>query len=286
MSIRKAARFLKLKQLSEYFNFNSSIKLNGKKYIIPVIKNTGLLNLSLKEDWFFELLKLLKLPKDSSFIDVGVNVGQTLLTFRSCYNNPYWGFEPNPNCVFYLNTLVKKNSFSDTYVIPVGLSLDNEVAKFYTKNDVDSAGTIVKELRPDYYEEKAVNYVPLFSFDKLNLPEIGTISLIKIDVEGAELEVISGFVETLKRQRPAIICEILDCHSEKSVTSMQVRAQKLVALIQDLGYNIYRIIHEADKITFEKTNEVKLKLWTVESWNLNDYLFVSKEKEQPQNIKF
>ena len=198
MGIKSIAKFLKLKQLSAKFNFNTSLTLNGKRFIIPVIRNMGMLNLSVKEDWFSDLLKSLKLPKDTSFIDIGVNVGQTLLTFRSHYDNPYWGFEPNPSCVFYLNTLIKSNKLKNTHIMPVGLSSDSMLAKFYIKNDADSAGTIVKELRPDYYEEKEVNYVPLFAFDSLNLEDMTTISLIKIDVEGAELEVLSGLI--LSRQ--------------------------------------------------------------------------------------
>jgi FkbM family methyltransferase len=90
------------------------------------------------------LIKKKQLPADGIFIDVGVNVGQTLLNFRSCYENPYWGFEPNPSCVYYLQTLIKKNKFKNTRIIPVGLSSQNELAKFYIKNETDSAGTIVK----------------------------------------------------------------------------------------------------------------------------------------------
>lgn len=34
------------------------------------------------------------------------------------------------------------------------------------------------------------------------------VSFIKIDVEGAEVEVLKGAVETLQRHRPAVLCEI------------------------------------------------------------------------------
>ncbi|WP_317897500.1 FkbM family methyltransferase [Aurantibacillus circumpalustris] len=280
MSIRSVAKFLKLKQLSSKFNFNASLYLNNKKFKIPIIKNLGLLNLKVKEDWFFNFLKDLKLPSDTSFIDVGVNVGQTLLTFRSLYNNPYYGFEPNPSCVFYLHNLMEVNGMLNTHILPIGLSSENSLGRFYLKNEVDSAGTIVKDLRPDYYETEKISYVPLFTFETVGLNEIKPISLIKIDVEGAELEVITGLINTIKKHQPLIICEVLDCHSESSIQAMQERATKLFALIQTCGYTVYRIIHKT-KLELEEVKQIKLKLWEPSSFDLNDYLFVPGNAKKP-----
>ena len=280
MSIRSIAKFLRLKQLSSRFNFNSSLYLNNKKFKIPIIKNMGLLNLKIKEDWFFRLLKDLKLSTDTSFIDVGVNVGQTLLTFRSIYDNPYYGFEPNPSCVYYLHNLIEVNGISNAHVLPVGLSYENCLGKFYIKNEVDSAGTIVKDLRPDYYENEKVNYVPLFTFDSVGLNEIKPISLIKIDVEGAELEVVTGLVSAINTYKPLIICEVLDCHSQSSIEPMQERASKLFAVIKSCDYKVYRIRHKT-KIELEEIEEIRLKLWEPSSFDLNDYLFVPNNLPKP-----
>ena len=274
MSFRGIAKFFRLKQLTSKFNFNTSHTINGKKFIIPVIKNMGLLNLSVKEDWLMEVLKKLNIPENASFVDIGVNVGQTLLTFRSLYSNTYWGFEPNPSCVFYLNSLIKTNKFKNVNILPVGLSSENALLKFYLKNEVDSAGTIIQDLRPDYYDSEQVNFVPLFSFDKLNFNEIKNISLIKIDVEGAELDVISGLIKTINKFKPKIICEILDCHSEKSIPAMQSRADKLIDLMKSNEYDVYRILHSENPIGFKKIDKLKLQVWSPESFNLNDYLFV------------
>lgn len=274
MSLKGIAKALGLKQFSSRFNFQSSLRLNGKTFAIPVIRNMGLLNLKIREDWFLELLKQLKLPEHSAFVDIGVNVGQTLLTFRSQYNNPYWGFEPNPSCVFYLHALIEANGFEKTTILPVGLSTGSELMKFYIKNEVDSAGTIVKDLRPDYYQEEKVSYVPLFSFDALQMNEIKPISLIKIDVEGAELEVLSGLQKTLALHKPKVICEVLDCHSEKSKAGMQKRADQLMDLLNENEYDAYRILHKGLQLSFEKMQRIELKVWTEASYDLNDYLFV------------
>lgn len=52
--------------------------------------------------------------------------------------------------------------------------------------------------------------------------------VLKIDVEGAEFEVLSGAVGLLEQKRPVILCEVC---SERS--------QAVTALLQDHGYRIY-----------------------------------------------
>ena len=44
--------------------------------------------------------------------------------------------------------------------------------------------------------------------------KIPAVDLIKIDVEGAELDVLEGGLEILERHRPIIICEILPNHTQ------------------------------------------------------------------------
>lgn len=266
------------KSIMSAFNFGTTITLNNHKFRIPIIKNMGLPNVSLKEEWISHLFRLLQLNENSSFIDIGVNVGQTLLKFRSNYEIPYWGFEPNPSCVFYVQALIRANHFKKVNIIPVGLSSENGLGKFFLKNDVDASGTIVQDLRPDFYQQGDVEYVPLFSFDSLLLPEIGTISLIKIDVEGAELDVISGMRQAIKEHQPFIICEILDYHSEKSKESSQNRANKLVDIMHSLGYDIFRIKHNGNNLSFDRIQAVELTQWVPESWDRNDYLFAPKGK--------
>lgn len=53
--------------------------------------------------WKIDLFKRILSVKKGDFIDIGVNVGQTLLNINSIdINSGYIGFEPNSNCVFML----------------------------------------------------------------------------------------------------------------------------------------------------------------------------------------
>lgn len=274
MSVNKIAETFGLKKFSAFFNITKSITLNGKKFNVPIVNNLGFGNLTLESDFFVQIFNGLKLKENDCFVDIGVNVGQTLLKFRSSKDNTYFGFEPNPSCVYYLNSLITANAIRNATIVPVGLSSKSEIAKFYTKGKVDQAGTIVDDLRPGLYSVEDVQYVPVFSFDSLDVIGDRNIGFMKIDVEGAELEVLSGMTETIKKHKPAILCEILDCHTEENIASMQARVNKLVAHIQSLDYKIFRVIHENGNITPEPISEVKLRKWVPESANLNDYLFL------------
>lgn len=266
-----------IKKIHSYFNYHRTIKLGTKTFKIPIIHHMGLLNLKVKDSWFMTLVQDCALHQNSSFLDIGVNVGQTLLQFRAVSDAPYWGFEPNSACVYYLNSLIEKNAFLSTHIIPAGLSSDTRLIPFYLKHASDSAGTIINTLRPDFYNSEQKRYVPVFEFDSQNF-EIESIGLIKIDVEGAELEVLTGMQKTLALHQPPVICEILDAHSEQSLKSMQNRSDALLKLMQSLNYDIYRIHQRTIPVQYERINQITLSLWTPQSAYLNDYLFWPKNK--------
>ncbi len=270
-----------LKELHGKLNYTRKIRLNGCAFVVPVIGNMGLSNLELKDNWFSKLLRRIQIPAGSNVLDVGMNVGQSLLTFRSICKNGYWGFEPNPSCVHYLKILTEKNRFADTHIIPVGLSSENRLAKFFLKSASDQAGTVEDKLRPGYYESGETTFVPLFAFDELGIEKPKNISLVKIDVEGAELGVLKGMAKMVGEHKPVIICEVLDYHSEASKHQMQAKASELSTLVKSWGYRLMQIFAEGENIRLEEINEINLRQWNSESWNRNDYLLLPEGRKTP-----
>ncbi len=254
------------------------IRLGDKRFIVPIIKGNGFQNLKLKGDWFLLLLEKVSLPGNSIFIDVGVNVGQTILKFRSHFQNPYIGFEPNPNCVLYTKKLIRANKFRDISIYPVGLSDKNDIAVFHSGHKPDNCctdSTIVKELRPGYYTEQDKSFVPVYCFDSLKIIKEGdSVSMVKIDAEGAELEIIIGMKEMIERFHPLIVCEVLDYDSEETAGILQQRADSLFELIRGLDYKVYRIGRSGERLIFNEITRIDLTKWTASSEGSNDYLFV------------
>jgi FkbM family methyltransferase len=72
-----------------------------------------------------------------------------------------------------------------------------------------------------------------------------TVSLIKIDVQGAELDVVNGAIETLRRSRPALYVEVDD----DALAGQGACARELVACLETLGYTPHEIdVHGSARV--------------------------------------
>ena len=141
----------------------------------------------------------------------------------------------------------------------------------------DVRATIVPELRPGYFvkEEQvlSLNYDDFYQDYK--------IAFVKIDVEGAELDVLTGMKNSLIKYKPIIVCEVLDSHDESVLEFTQHRASELSSFLHNIGFELIQFetnnAHEI--IAFTKIDSISIKQWTTESYNLNDYLFYPSERE-------
>lgn len=240
----------------EYLNITLSTKLNGIKFRIPIFHGSGLDHFYPSEMWMGNLIaKLLKL-KGGQFIDVGANIGQTLLKLQSVDQDiKYVGFEPNPKCVYYLNELIGLNSFTKVSIIPMGIFSFDGIAQLYFNRDnaFDSCATLVKEFRDVKDQERIM--VPVISGSSLGFLN-GEISILKIDVEGAEVEVLEQFKGIINTRRPFVICEILPAYSSNNTFRVE-RQKRIESLFAELNYKIAQIGHQLVRIdTIPINNDV------------------------------
>lgn len=232
----------KLKLLS-IFNGYSNIVVNGKKVRIPLLGGVGVANLHLSEPWMTKVLFQLKPLFGGCFIDVGVNVGQTLIKVHSIFRKvKYVGFEPNSTCVHYLQELVRINKLIDYTVLPIAVGVRTEILKlnFFAADSSDSAASIIERFRPNSKEDH-FDFVPIFDLHEIDdfLPD-STNSVVKIDVEGAELNVLLGLDKWIKMHQPIILVEILPVYSSENVDRLE-RQKRIEELLMLLNYNMSRI---------------------------------------------
>ena len=110
-------KILKKLNLLLMFNFSLTIRFNNSKIKIPFINGSGLTNFVLKRDWLDSMIELFVKNDDVTFIDVGVNIGQTLIRVKTAYPAAnYLGFEPNSTCTSYAQQLIKTNKFSNCVI--------------------------------------------------------------------------------------------------------------------------------------------------------------------------
>ena len=69
--------------LFKFINFIWFIKIGGTRFKIPVIQEMGLGNFTVTEPWMMDLIQDLYKKKTGAFIDIGANIGQTLLKLKS-----------------------------------------------------------------------------------------------------------------------------------------------------------------------------------------------------------
>ncbi len=277
--IAKSLRKLRILQRGwlKPFNFILSKRYGNTVFKIPVLKNVGWSNLFENEPWMAEILETLLPAYHGMFVDVGVNIGQTLLKLKSIdQNRDYFGFEVNPSCISYLKELIKINDLQNINLMPFGLADKTGLTKlqFYYNNEVDVTASIISDYRPD---DKVVRseYVISSRLDDLEIFSKGNIGIIKIDVEGAELEVLSGSKNTLSAKRPVIIIEILPAYSEENLNRVK-RQNQIELIFKELNYNIFRI---------KKDSENHFKgLKNLDSFQIDgnisqsDYLLIPEEK--------
>lgn len=252
---------------------NLGIKINN--IMIPIIGGLGYDNINGTEKWMTEILGLLLNKSEGCFLDVGVNIGQTLLKVKSI--NPhieYIGFEPNPVCVFYTEQLIDANKFQNIKIIPTGISNTNKVLtlNYFSDDITDSSASIVENFRPKQkiHQEKSI---VVLNNDIIKIEK--KISIIKIDVEGAELMVIEGIIEIFERDRPYILIEILPVYDNNNHDRL-FRQNEILKIMNNNNYCILKIMKNSDDSLkgFSKIEDFGIHSDLTHC----DYLFIPGEK--------
>ena len=167
--------------------------------------------------------------EDDVFIDIGANTGIiSLMTQKGiCI-----AFEADPDSFDVLKNNVRINKRKK--IVPFNIALfDSELN--YTIDDSVHHGYRCLNLCDDgkYKTQLLDNFL-----DKLDIK--GRIKLIKIDVEGAEINVLRGAVKTLKKHNPLLIIET------KSNTKEEIES-----FLTSQGYKQIKTIGEED-VVWEK----------------------------------
>lgn len=183
--------------------------------------------------------------QDITIFDVGANVGWYSLNFA--YDFPHssvYAFEPAPSAYNLLSEAITRNSLQSRISLSSTIILDTDgVSQFHVADYSGASGIIQNLTCCDYttIEEKTLTLDTFCSLHKV-VP-----SFIKIDVEGAELHVLKGFISTLQRlaSKPIIFCELL----RKWCKNQGYHPNDVIHLMNSLGYTCYHAMDSLYSIT-------------------------------------
>lgn len=200
------------------------------------------------ERWLDPALERLLAGRPGTFVDVGVHLGQTLLKVkRLSPRTPYVGFEPNLATLAQVRAMVRRRRLEGCDFYPLALGAAPGVATLHSRGgDSDAAASLVDGFRHDeFYAGSRVVSVAAGD-DLLAAAGRRPVALIKIDVEGGELDVLLGLQNTLAGDRPPIFCEVLPVYDPAAaIGAFRLRRQEAIEqMLRGLDYRIFRIAHD------------------------------------------
>lgn len=168
--------------------------------------------------------------RNETIVDVGAETGDYTILCSKFYNaSRVLSLEPNRSSYEILIQNIDLNKCHNVSAFMVGLSSNESQQKVFYNGD-----SII------WRTSGGNQMLAVKSLDSFNLSSLG---LLKIDVEGNEIQVIKGAIETIKRFRPRIIIE----------THSKVLKEAVVGLMIGLDY---KISHMGRSFIDESNNEV------------------------------
>ena len=197
-------------------------------------------------------------------VDIGANLG--LFTFfMSRASKHVFAFEPNPYPLENLKDLVDSN----VTILPIALGNNDgpvEIKIPHHRKGWSSNGASLasKEIN----DGKIIN-IQCRKLDSLNIENVG---LIKIDVEGLEIEVIRGSKDTILKNKPVMIIENETVHTKDT--------NELFTIMNEFGYDKYicNSIGKLDKIdNFSVEENQKNAIGSLDINYIQNFIFIPKD---------
>lgn len=166
-------------------------------------------------------------------IDVGANEGLYSLFAAACVGpaGRVIAVEPSSREVARLRANLKLNPRLRVDVEQIGLSRAPGEALLNVASATHAGHNTLGTFAYEGIDAALPERITLTTLDHL-AGRLDHVDLIKIDVEGAELAVLEGAVQTLQRHRPVILFELLDTALKQQGAS----ADGVLAFLTGLGY--------------------------------------------------
>ena len=199
------------------------------------------------------ILKSLLKP-DTTCFDVGTNIGLiSTPLLRECPQSNVVSFEPSPNAQPYLVKTHAGSPFKNRWqLIPKAVGKEIGRLEFFCSSPDNSAFDGVKATnRTEVSKVVSVEVTTLDAeWNTLGCPAV---SLIKIDVEGSEIDVLKGASQCIRTARPAIFLE----WTLSNLTAYGIPPESILEWARAEGYVM---LSAADAVAIQGVGQLKLAM--------------------------
>lgn len=175
------------------------------------------------------LREIVKRYDVSYVVDIGANIGNHAHFFVNNCGSHVYCFEPSTT-----NYQLLKLNCPDQNIFKVALGDKVGIASLITFDSCKGNNTISElwQAPPVWGTGMQNEEVLVARLDDFYLP---TITFIKIDVEGSELRVLNGALDTIRMHHPVVEIEI---HSDQSLqnASFEYNRSDIIELMRSIGY--------------------------------------------------
>jgi FkbM family methyltransferase len=179
------------------------------------------------------------LKQGDLFIDIGANSGLfTIYAARKVGNQGnVIAFEPTDTIYTKLCENIILNKFTNINAHQLAISSRNEVLKFYSLSEgFDAWNSLAKPIINKKHEILNVNAIQIDKMDQFGV-DFNRSSLVKIYIEGWELNALKGGVTCLKNKNsPVLMVEFANEHAVNTGGS----CKEVYAFLELLDYKLYK----------------------------------------------
>lgn len=214
------------------FKYDIYINIDVKSYIEQQI----ILKKGYSENINFHIFKNIR--PNTILLDIGSNIGTTSLPTATAFPSvDVHCFEPNLEINNKLKENAELNFLDNVYIYDWGISNKSSVKTlFYSGEKFGNRGTSSLHKNDDILNPQEIE-IPLRTVDDLYAECLKPISVIKIDVQGHEIEVLEGAIKTIQKFNPIIIFE----HEDRYQRQPTKRKDSLQNFFKKANYKVFEI---------------------------------------------
>ena len=218
--------------------FSSEISMDGARVRVPG-------NLAIRLSSVFGNRRIHRLmdpflTPGAVVVDVGANIGvnTVYVAQRVGPRGRVWAVEPAADNLTVLRENVERNGFDSVTIAPVAAGRTSETRQFFLRGDISAVNSFYEE---SVYAE--VTGVVKVQSEPLDVLVEDSVDLVKIDVEGAELDVLGGMTRLLRSPHIRLVVEWHPLLQEKAGYA----ADALPLALLDMGFELQGASHSSVK---------------------------------------